>query len=417
MNSQSPLPKPISDFAQPQDAESVEPVGYDFGLNRRDFIQRFGAGLLLVLSATPALAQRRGGGSGGSKSVAARIHLGTDGAITVFTGKVEGGQGARAELTEAAAEELRVSVGQIRLVMADTDLVPDDGITAGSRSTPSTVPAIRQGAAAARRLLVEFASKRWNVAAETVQVREGKAIHGSDQPLGYADLAADTEAAKTLQQAVPANLTLTPVKEWKVLGQPTPRPNGRDIVTGAHKYPSDQTRPGMLYGKVLRAPAYGAKLVSVDLAPAKALKGVVAFQDEQFVGVAAPTTIQAQQALEVIAATARWERSTQPSHAEVYDYLKQHAQGGVLANPFAEELAQAKHALRQEYHVAYVQHAPLEPRAALAEWTEDKLTVWAGNPEPLRTPVGVGARVSPFRRSRARHRSRFWQWFWRQTHR
>ena len=129
----------------------MEPVGYDFGLKRRSFVQLLGAGLLLAVSVAPALAQRRGGrGGGGARNIAARVHLGKDGTITVMTGKVEAGQGARAELSEAAAEELRVPVSRIQLVMADTSLVPDDGITAGSGSTPRTVPAVRHGAAAAR---------------------------------------------------------------------------------------------------------------------------------------------------------------------------------------------------------------------------------------------------------------------------
>src|SRR5204863_394920 len=81
--------------------------------------------------------------------------------------------------------------------------------------------------------------------------------------------------AKDFQQAVPAEVQLTPVKEWKVMGASKPRPNGRDVVTGVHKYPSDISRPGMLYGKILRAPAYGSQLTDIDLGPAKALPGVV----------------------------------------------------------------------------------------------------------------------------------------------
>src|ERR1019366_9645351 len=114
----------------PDYEEAVERVDYSFGLKRRSFVQILGAGLLIAVSA-PALAQRRGGrGGGGARSIAARIHLGKDGTITVMAGKVEAGQGARAELSQAAAEELRVPLSQIQLVMADTSLVPDDGITA-----------------------------------------------------------------------------------------------------------------------------------------------------------------------------------------------------------------------------------------------------------------------------------------------
>src|ERR1039457_6018523 len=233
----------------PEYEEAMEPVGYDFGLKRRSFVQLLGAGLLLAVSVAPALAQqRRGrGGGGGAGNIAARVHLGKDGAITVMTGKVEGGQGARAELSEAAAEELRVPVGRIQLVMADTGLVPDDGVTAGSGSTPRTVPAVRQGAAAARELLLDFACKRWNVDRNTVQLNDGKATDSAGQrTLTYADLAASEDGSTALQQPIPSDVTLTPVKEWKVLGKATARPNARDIVTGAHKYPSDIIRPGML---------------------------------------------------------------------------------------------------------------------------------------------------------------------------
>jgi isoquinoline 1-oxidoreductase len=364
--------------------EAVERVDYNFGLKRRAFVQILGAGLLIAVSA-PAWAQRRGGGGGGgARNIAARIHLGTDGTITVMAGKVEAGQGARTELSQAAAEELGVPLGRIQLVMADTSLVPDDGITAGSGSTPRTVPAVRQGAAAARDLLIGFACKSWNVDRNAVQLSDGKVTDAAGQrSLTYADLAASDEAAKALQQPVPSNVALTSVKEWKVLGTPARRPNGRDIVTGAHKYPSDIMRPGMLYGKVLRAPSFGAKLTSVDLGPAKAMKDVVAVQDGQFVGVAAPTAFLAEQARAAIAKTAKWEPSSHPASKDLFDYLKQHAQDYPPANPFADELAKATHVLRQTYHVAYVQHAPLEPRAAVAEWTDGKLTVWAGTQNPF----------------------------------
>jgi isoquinoline 1-oxidoreductase len=364
--------------------ESIERLDYDFGLKRRAFVQILSAGLLLAASAA-GLAQRRGGRQGGgARNLAARIHFGNDGSITVMTGKVEAGQGARAELTQAAAEELRVPANRIQLVMADSGLVPDDGITAGSGSTPRTVPAIRQAAAAARELFADFACKTWSVERKSVEIKEGKAIHAATQrTLTYADLANNAESAKTFEEAIPADVVLTPVKEWKVLGTAAPRPNARDIVTGAHQFPSDIKRPGMLYGKVLRAPAYGAKLTEIDLAPAKAIKDVVVVREDQFVGVAAPSNHVAQQALEALSKNAKWEIGPHPSSAELFDHLKQHAQGGMPENPFAQELTEAKLVLRQTYRVAYAQHAPLEPRAAVAEWTDGKLIVWTGTQNPF----------------------------------
>lgn len=369
--------------------EIVDPCESGPGMSRRSFVKSLGAGLLVTVMADSAVGQRRGrggrgGGGEGGGTVAARVHIAKDGQITVMTGKVEGGQGARTELTQAAAEELHVPADQIHLVMADTSLVPDDGVTAGSRSTPSTVPAVRQGCGAARDLLIGLAAQRWSVDRKAVKVQDGKARHADGRELTYADLAAGDDGAKAFEKkAVPPDVILTPVKEWKVMGTPVPRPNRRDLVTGAHEYPSDITRPGMLYGKILRPPAYGAKLTSIDLAPAKAMKDVVVVREDQFVGVAAPTTYLARQALAALAESAKWAESPHPSSQDLYAYLREHASGGVPENPFKDELTRAAKSLRQTYQVAYVQHAPLEPRAAVAEWADEKLCVWTGTQNPF----------------------------------
>ncbi|MFI5379677.1 MAG: molybdopterin cofactor-binding domain-containing protein [Tepidisphaerales bacterium] len=373
--------------------EPVDRVVFDFALSRRGFVQVLGAGLLIAVSEVPALGQaagrgggRRGGGGfggGGARAITARLHIGKDGVITVLTGKVEGGQGARAELTQAAAEELHVPAASILLIMADTDLVPDDGVTAGSRTTPSSVPAVRQGAAAARDALVELAAKKWTVAAGEVQLRDGKAIHGgSNRALTYAEVVSDAEAAKSLDRPIAPNVTLTSVAEYKVLGTSVARPNARDLVTGSHKFPSDIVRPGMLYGRVLRAPSYGARMTGIDLAPAKAMKGVAVVQDGSFVGVAAPTASAADDALAAIEATAKWEPSPHPASTDLFDLLRKRARG-LPANPFADELGKAAKKLKQAYNIAYIQHAPMEPRTAVAEWTDGKVTVWLGTQNPF----------------------------------
>lgn len=229
-----------------------------------------------------------------------------------------------------------------------------------------------------------IASQRWGVEPATVEARNGRVTHAASQrAVTYAELAQGEEMAKAFAEPVPAGLTLTPVKEWKVMGVSYARPNRRELVTGAHRFPSDMVRPGMLYAKILRAPSYGAKLISIDLAPAKAMKDVVVVQDGEFVGVAAPTTFRARQALEAIAKTAQWTSPPHVSSKELFTHLRARAQGGVPKNPFPEELAQAKKVLRQSYNVAYVQHAPLETRTALAEWQDGKLTVWTGTQSPF----------------------------------
>lgn len=342
--------------------ELLEPRRYEFALGRREFFRLTGAGLWITAWAPAEAAAPPG-------SVAARIHLGEDGRITVLTGKVEVGQGSRTELTQAAAEELGVAVEQVTLIMGDTALTPDDGGTFGSRTTPATAPAVRKAAAAARRILAELSREQ-------------------GRRLDYADLARMPEAARRFERAVPGDVTLTPARDWKVLGASVARVNGRDIVTGAHRFPSDIVRPGMLYGKVLRPPGYGAALASLDLEPARRMPGVVVVRDGDFVGCAAPTSWRAQQALEAIARTASWNQTPHPSSRELFDYLKRHArpaQPGAMRTRGAPDsgLAPAQ-VLGAVYQTAYIQHAPLEPRAAVAEWQGENLTVWTGTQTPVR---------------------------------
>ena len=373
----------IKEIFQPERFDTVEESSGQVKISRRTFVQMIGTGLLITVTEGVSLGQsRRGGGRG--IAVAARVHINSDGTITVMTGKVEEGQGSRAELSQAAAEELRVNVDKIRLVMSDSDLTPDDGRTAGSRTTPGTVPAVRQGAATARELLTRLAATQWNVEPGTLDVRDGTITHKTTgNKLTYADLAKSEDVAVLFKNPVSSDVDLTPVEKWQTMGTSVPRPNSRDIVTGAHRYPSDIVRPGMLYGKILRPPAYGATLESIDLSKAEAMKDVVVVHEGQFVGFAAPTTFRAAQALEAVAGTASWKTTPHPSSKEIFAYLKEHARTGDRSRPRTkgsvdEALAKADKVLSETYNVAYIQHTPMEPRAAVAEWNDGKLTVWAG---------------------------------------
>ena len=351
-------------------------------LTRRAFVQMLGTGLLITVTEGVSLGQRSRGGR--SITVAARLHINQDGTISVMTGKVEEGQGPRAQLSQAAAEELRVSVDRIRLIMADSDLVPDDGRTAGSRTTPSTVPAVRRGAATARELLTRLAAERWKVDPDTLSVNDGMISRKTKgQTIGYADLAKTEDVARAFKQTIPSDVDVTPVGSWQTLGTSAPRPNIRNIVTGMHRYPSDIVRPNMLYGKILRPPSYGATLESIDLSPARAMKDVIVVREEQFVGCAAPSSFRAAQALDAIAKTASWRTVSHPSSKEIFSYLKKHARTGGRSGPrtkgsIESALANASKVLNETYNVAYIQHTPMEPRAAVAEWNDGKLTVWAG---------------------------------------
>jgi len=170
-----------------------------------------------------------------------------------------------------------------------------------------------------------------------------------------------------------------------VMGAPLPKVDGRKFVTGEHHYPSDLRLPGMLYGKVVRPASFGAKLVSLDTHAAEAMRGVTVVHDGDFVGVAAPTVEQAVKAAAAI--RTQWQSFPQPSNRDLFQYLKQN----IVEDGHTREqegsldagLAQADHRLSQTYTVAYIAHAPLEPRAAVAEWKEGKLTVWTGTQRPF----------------------------------
>jgi len=169
---------------------------------------------------------------------------------------------------------------------------------------------------------------------------------------------------------------------------------GDAIVTGRHKYASDISLPGMLHGKVLRPPAYEATLASVDTKAAESLSGVTVVHDGNFIGVAAADSLSAAKAAQKI--DAQWNTKSQPSAANLFGYLKNNAGGqragggggrggggGGNSGSIEEGLAAADHKLQQSYTVAYIAHAPLEPRAAVAEWKDDKLTVWTGSQRPF----------------------------------
>ena len=181
-----------------------------------------------------------------------------------------------------------------------------------------------------------------------------------------------------MKAPAPAGVTLTPVAQWRILGAGQQRPDSRAIVTGAHVFPSGVRRPGMLYGAVVRPPAYGAKLAALDLAALSLPRGVVAVRDGDFAGCAAPTSHEARQAAATLAAAARWSAPEAPaSSANLFEHLKR-TQGRVREESAGAPGAQAGRRFRAEYRTAYIQHAPMEPRAAVAEWEGGRLTVWTG---------------------------------------
>ncbi len=276
---------------------------YHFAFDRRDFLKTFGTGLVVLL-VSPRLAGAQESGRAAfagdrmPAAVNAWLHVAEDGQVTVFTGKTEIGQNIRTSLTQAVAEELGAPVAAITLVMADTAATPFDMGTFGSRTTPTMNLQLRKVAAAARGVLVERARARWKADAASVTVKDGL-IHGpSGQSLGFGALMAGAPLVATVSE----DTALRAPKDWTIAGAPAPKVDGRAFVTGRHRYAADVVRPGMLHARIVRPPAYGAGLKSLDTAAAEALAGVTVVHDNDFVGVAAPSAASADDAAAAIKA-------------------------------------------------------------------------------------------------------------------
>ena len=327
--------------------------------DRREYFELLGDGLVVVFEPEPSLAPadlgRPAAGSFALRSGGAWLHVGVDGIVTAFTGKVDLGQDNRTALSMLVAEELGVEPHAVRLAMGDTDLCPFDLGTFGSRSLPGAGEDLRMCAAGARALT---------------------ATHGP--PL----------AGWRRVELVPPGAQPRAPERWRSAGRPTARVTATALVTGAHRFPSDLARPGMLHGRVLRAPAYGASLVSIDLAPAQAIDGVTAVHEAGVVAVAASDAPTAARALAAV--EAEWSAPPQPSEPDLAQYLRAHPidRVGWEAAQCDEQgdvdraLAAADVRLAETYTTAYIAHASLEPRVALAEWVDGRLTVRTGTQQP-----------------------------------
>ena len=383
----------MKDFAEP-DVIEIAPEQYEligqgapsapFEFDRRKFFKALGCGVLAVCVA-PALGQEsgsRGRGRGGGQTptdVNAWLHIAEDGAVTAYCGKTEVGQNVKTSMAQAVAEELRVPISSIKMLLADTDLVPYDAGTFGSQSTPQMAPRMHRAAAVAREALLDLAAEHFKVDRGALTAADGKITKaGGSEAIAYGQL---TKGQKLVRQ-VDNNVAITPPSEWKICGTSVAKLGGREIVTGKQKYSSDVKLPGMMFGRVHRPPQYEATLNSLDVSGAESMPGVKVVRDGDFVGVVAPDSMTAGHA--VNAMRAEWTFKRQPSSSEIFDYLKKNG-SAVAARPAAmeEALGKAQHKIEASYHIAYIAHTPLEPRAAVAEWKDDKLTIWTGSQRPF----------------------------------
>jgi isoquinoline 1-oxidoreductase len=317
--------------------------------DRRDYFEVLGDGAVFVVppaAAAPGMWARTGG---------AWLHVDAAGTVTAFTGKVEVGQGTRRALRLIVAEELETALENVRLVMGDTDLCPWDIGTFGSMSMPTAATDLQRVAAAAR---------------------DG--------------LSRDPELEPGVQrtEVVEHDVRLTPATDWHLAGHDVARGDPA-AVTGAKRFTSDLSRPGMGHARILRPPQFGANLRGADVAVARAMPGVTVVVDGDFVGVVAPSPGAAGRAIEAI--HAEWDRVEGVSEAELVSHLRSHpveveGWGGAYAHDsgdYERAITSAQVRLSRTYTTPYIAHAPPETRVALAEWEDGRLTVWTGTQQPF----------------------------------
>ncbi len=355
-------------------------------LDRRDFVKVLGGGVLVLVSLPSAGAweeaeaqQRRGYPT----DVNAYLHIAADGKVTLFSGKIEMGQGVMTSLTQMAAEELGVGLAAMSIVMGDTASCPWDAGTWGSMSTRFFGPAVRAAAAQARLILTDLAARRLGVPRNALAVDDGVVYVAADRTrhVSYGELARGEQITHTVgEQAV-----LRSVREFSQMGLSPKRLDGTDKVTGAAKYAADVRLPGMLYARVVRPPAHGATIRTLDTAPAAALPGVSVVNHDGLVAVLAPDPETADRALKAV--RAEWTTPQPPFDAEtVFDHLVQDAPDS-RASETAGDVEAGRSASARTFDVTYrhpyVAHAPMEPHAALAEVKGGKATVWASTQSPF----------------------------------
>jgi nicotinate dehydrogenase subunit B len=370
---------------------------------RRDVSKGLGA-ILVAFSLDPkvALAQqaqpaRLPGSLQTNRLLDAWLRINADGTATVFTGKVELGQGILTALAQIAAEELDLPLNRVRMISGDTGRTPNEGQTAGSQSVENSGTALRMAAAEARSLLIEQAARKLGSAPDTLKVADGVITTPDGRKVGYGDIAGDVD----LHREATAKAAPKPAASHKIVGKSIARFDIPAKVTGGAAYVQDIRLPDMLHGRVVRPPRYGATLESVDAAKAKSLPGVVAVVREgSFLGVVARREEQAIKARKALAESARWSGGIElPDANRIYEHLKslrsEDTVIGVKETPVLA--ANSTRILQATYTKPYVAHASIGPSCALAEFKDGKMTVWTHSQGvfPLRGDLARALKMQP----------------------
>jgi len=365
-----------------------------FPVTRREFLKIGGSGLFVFFTLGPSALLAQGHSSsrpGLPDDFNAFLRIGEDGSVSCFTGKIEMGQGVVTSLAQMLADELDVSLDTVRMVMGDTDLCPWDMGTFGSRTTRFFGPPLREAGAQARSVLLELAAERLDAPVESLRTENGVVFHAKNEEarVSYAELT----RGKRIERRVSGPVSVKKPSEFKIMGTPVTRTDALDKVTGKAKYAGDVRVEGMVYAKVLRPPAHGAKLVRVDVSRAEEVEGVQIVRDGDLVAVLHRYPDVAEWAL------ARVEADFLVPESDLHeDNIHDHL---LKVAPAGEEVAregdleagesEIKDVVEATYLDGYVAHAPIEPHTALVVPEGDRATVWPSSQTPFRAKEDAAA--------------------------
>ena len=366
---------------------------------RREFLVGTGALVVSFSLASAVRAQTVGAGKPvAPDQVDSFLAVGKNGTVTMYTGKVDIGTGIRVALPQMVAEELDIALDKIKLIEGDTALTPDQGPTWGSLSVQVAGVQLRQAAATARKALVEMAAQRLGKPAADLGVRDGVVfvVAEPQRRVSYADLIGDQSFNLKLDPAAPVKNP----KDHTIVGQPVPRPDIPGKVTGTHTYIQDFRVPGMMHARVVRPPAIGATLQSVDESSIKAIKGARVVRQESFLAVVADSEWAAVKAAKALKATwSSWDGLPEPSKLWEHVRATKIAKDDVAVDrgdPKAA-IAGAAKKLTATYDFAIHTHGSMGPSCAVADVKAGKAEVWSPSQAPhwLRREVAATLQMDP----------------------
>jgi nicotinate dehydrogenase subunit B len=370
-------------------------------LTRRNFAKGMG-GIVLAFSLVPTelLAQaaeaRLPGSLNNNRRLDAWLRIDADGTATVFTGKVELGQGIVTALSQIAAEELDLPLSLLKMISGDTGLTPNEGQTAGSQSVENSGTALRLACAEVRAILLDLAAKKLGLAADTLKVANGVIGAADGRKVSYGELASEVD----LKREASAKVTPKAPDTHRIVGQSVPRHDIPAKVTGGVAFVQDMRPAGMLHGRVVRPPRYGSTLENVDEAAAKSMPGVIAVvRDGSFLGVIATREEQAIKAREALAKSAKWKLGPGlPDPTKIHTHLKSlPSKDETIGVKQAPTLASSPRTFEATYTKPYQAHASIGPSCALAEFKDGQMTVWTHSQGvfPLRAELVKALKLPP----------------------